>query len=344
MTSELPVWFTPVGRAYRYAAQAESDDPATAATAAASGDAPELTIAFHYLQSDVPDGYEHALRVVYSPDGRRAWRELPDMVLDPRENLAAAKMPQPANGVYALVATLELPALEPGWNLLAYPLPEARQIITGLASLAGSYTVLQRYDSASQSLALFDYGAATEPDAVAQAVNEFDELEPWQSYLIFATEPVTPYLSVLSATGNATLPAVDLPALVNPGLIESLLGLSPATYYGLIELPPGEAAAQPLTVAAMPAGDGTGPQTDGEDEMPICANTVATELKDGRLLYRLQVPRGTPCTVAGVTLSFRVMDAAGRSYAIVEPAPTVAPILWDNSRAQRVDLQLHGGW
>ena len=49
----LPGWLTPVGQAYRFI----------------SGRDIERTIAFNYLQRDVPDGYEYTLKIYYSPDG-----------------------------------------------------------------------------------------------------------------------------------------------------------------------------------------------------------------------------------------------------------------------------------
>ena len=109
----LPAWFTSVGKVYRFDSTEEFPG----------------TIAFHYLQREVPEGHEDALRIFYRPDDdiETEWQPL-DTDVDTRENLASARMPEPAKGTYALIATVELPALQQGWNMIAYTLPNTRTV------------------------------------------------------------------------------------------------------------------------------------------------------------------------------------------------------------------------
>ncbi|MCB0159798.1 MAG: hypothetical protein KDD83_16820, partial [Caldilineaceae bacterium] len=148
----------------------------------------------------------------------------------------------------------------------------------------------------------------------------------------YATEPVTPYLSVVSTAGSGFLPFLPVPDAPPASALESVLGLSPATIYGVVRLPEGTAAEGAFTVTVGARGDPTA---------TACATTTATARADGALFYRLKVPRLSACGIPGAALALQVQDAQGAVLA-VEPARARGrgDLRWDNSRATRVDLQV----
>src|SRR5690606_14749865 len=94
-------------------------------------------------------GFEPVLRLYFLPDGG-GWQPL-DTRLDVDENLASARMPAAANGVYVLAASVELPQLQEGWNLLAYTIPETRTVDVALASIRNDFTAVYQYDPATET-------------------------------------------------------------------------------------------------------------------------------------------------------------------------------------------------
>ena len=97
-------WLVPVGAAY-----AVELEPATPMT---------RTLALTYLQRDVPAGYEHTLALYFLPQGATTWERLPTRQFV--ENLLVADL-QAVDGVYAVMSTIPLPDLNPGWNAFSYP-------------------------------------------------------------------------------------------------------------------------------------------------------------------------------------------------------------------------------
>ncbi|MCB0075152.1 MAG: hypothetical protein KDE20_27020, partial [Caldilineaceae bacterium] len=163
-------------------------------------------------------------------------------------------------------------------------------------------------------------------------VNTFHELEPWRSYLIYATEPITPYLSVVSSAGSGFLPFLPVPDAPPAGALESVLGLSPATIYGVVHLPEGTPPDGAFTVTVATGNDPTA---------PACAATSATVRADGTFFYRLKVPRVSACGLPGAALALQVQDAQGAVFAVDEARPRGrSDLQWDNSRATRVDLRV----
>jgi hypothetical protein len=160
-------WLVPVGQAYHVSLKPEVADP--------------RFIAFTYLQRDVPEGYEHVLNLYFLPDGSDEWMRLPSTRFV--ENLVVADL-QAAGGTYAVMATLEMPALQPGWNLFVYPLPDSRPVSEALSSLAGAYTIVHQRDILSGP-----------PDD--QAETNVDQLSFGGIYWIWidGTDAVTPYLA-----------------------------------------------------------------------------------------------------------------------------------------------------
>lgn len=130
-------WLIPVGQAYAI----ESDPTITT----------QRLIAFNYLQRDVPEGFEETVTMYFLPNcdadgmncGSQSWQRL-QSTRRLVENVAVAPLvtdEQGAarDGVYALFSTVELPTLQPGWNLFSYPLLVPQGVITALASIEGKY-------------------------------------------------------------------------------------------------------------------------------------------------------------------------------------------------------------
>ncbi|MBW7882054.1 MAG: VCBS repeat-containing protein [Caldilineaceae bacterium] len=115
-------WLTPVGRTYAVELEPGSQAP--------------RAITFNYLQRDVPEGYEHTLAIYFLPQYGAQWQRLETRQFV--ENLVIARL-QPTSGAYAVMSTVALPTLQPGWNLLAYPLPDARPVDQALQSISGVY-------------------------------------------------------------------------------------------------------------------------------------------------------------------------------------------------------------
>ncbi len=159
-------WLVPVGQAYHVKLKPTITDP--------------RFIAFNYLQRDVPEGYEEALTLYFLPDGSEQWQRLFSTRFV--ENLVVADL-QGTDGIYAVMATIELPTLQPGWNLFIYPLPDSRPAAEALSSLAGYYTAVHQPASLS--------GPPLDP--VASNVAELSFGVYW--IFIDGTEPVTPYLA-----------------------------------------------------------------------------------------------------------------------------------------------------
>jgi hypothetical protein len=262
----LPAWFTVVGQGYRVTQDADFSESIS------------RTISFDYLQRDVPAGYEFTLRIYYSPDGR-SWQQLPTE-LDPNENLAVAVMPAEGAGIYALISTIEIPAVTTGWNLFGYPVQETRSPSRVFASIEGSYTSVYFYEPTTSRWRLYDNTVVNEHTEYASLVNDLAELEFSQSYWLYATEPITLYVGV--PNNDDTL------------YRESSFGPPPATFYGPIS--PTESftptVGMPITASI-----------NGE----VCGQSTVDEL-NGQLIYKIQVAADTSngCGVDDATITFKV--------------------------------------
>ncbi|MCA9980129.1 MAG: hypothetical protein KDD89_04835, partial [Anaerolineales bacterium] len=262
------------------------------------------TISFEYLQSAVPSGrtYEHTLRVYYSPDEGATWTALATE-LNTTRNLATAVVPSAGEGegLYVLAATLQMPALETGWNQLAYPVPFTRTLPLAVDSLGDKYTSI--YQQNGETWLLYDRTVPAEYDT---AVNSLRYLEFGYSYWVYATEPVTPYLGLPSSDaprvpsgGNAPVGAsTSLAATPHRGL--------PATYYGPV-----------LTNAT--AGDLLEARIGGE----VCG-TAVVQTQGEDLIYVLQVVADDGMNGCGVT---------GRVVALTLHGRGVGSVVWNNSQA-----------
>ncbi|MEZ4867562.1 MAG: VCBS repeat-containing protein [Caldilineaceae bacterium] len=286
----LPLWLTPVGQGYRIAITA--DFPGT--------------IAFHYLEREAPKGYEHTLTVYYQMDGSDEWQRL-STFLDPAENLAAASIPQNqvrGQGIYALLATVEMPALMQGWNLFAYPIPGERPVANALASMADAYTSVYHFAPTRQpTWQLYDATVVMQHPTYAGLVNDLDQLTFGQSYWLYATQAITPYLAIAETLNDRTVGAARLADEPT---------LPPATFYGPIE------GGENLRLTA-------GMEITATVNGVLCGQGKVTPLND-LWAYKIQVAAAVNyngCGSLGSTVHFVVASKA------VAEAP-----LWDNRQAQ----------
>lgn len=290
---ELPLWVTSIGKGYR-----------VIGTTAFTG-----TIAFHYLEREVPKGYEHTLTIYYRvndslPSGDPGWQRLPTF-LDTKENLATARMPQHGHdnqGIYALMATVEMPALRPNWNTLAYPIPGERAVSTALASVAGAYTSVYHYNAtASSPWTLYDATVVAQHPAFAPIVNDLTTLQFGHVYWLYATQTITPYLAV-GATDNINDP-------ITAATTDSQL--PPATFYGPI-------------ITDDPSILTVGTSMTASVRDTPCGEGQIAQLGD-RWVYKIQVAaaQGNGCGSMGEPVKLSV---SGNT--------TVEQPSWDNRQAQ----------
>jgi hypothetical protein len=287
----LPSWLTPVGSSYRFAATT----PVT------------RTILFQYVEREVPRGYEHTLSIYHLPADGSGWQKLPTLI-DGVQNLAVTRMPDDQHlgqGVYALIAAVEMPPLQPGWNLFAYTVPQTRTVDVALRSIEGAYDMVYRYRPDDRRWLFYD--ANVEPE-MAAAVNTLSTMEFGQIYLVHATATVTPYLAI--AAGD--------PAPAGLADLASVPQLPPATLFGAVRGIGSYLPAAGSTIAAY-----VGDTLCGESEL------VA---QGEKLLYQLQVMAAAEMVQCGVPGAPVRLTVDGR--------PAAAEVLWDNLRSTRQDLEV----
>jgi hypothetical protein len=194
--SPLP-WATVIGQAYRLSASAQAPDLAGA------------SINFSYMGDDVPVGGEPWLRLYYW-DGL-TWQQLPT-TLDVYYNNVSA--PVQGEGLYALMASVELPLYGPGWNLVSYPLYATQPVTQAMLSISGYFTTVYGYDATDTAdpWKLYDV-------TVPGWVNDLENLEYNHGYWIDASANVTWCLPV---EGGEEMGIEGIPAY------------PPATFYGTV--------------------------------------------------------------------------------------------------------------
>ncbi len=277
----LYAWVTPIGQGYWLHASANA--PSLANTA----------ISFNYDRRDVPAGQESFLQI-YFWDGS-SWRPLTTNV-NTAQDIASA--PTQGPGLYALVAAIGIPLQGPGWNNFAYSIAGSpTPVAAALASITGSYSIVYSYTPAGpgQPWRAFD------PTAPAWA-NDLKTLEYGQAYLIYATQPVTLYLS----GGNAgrTMSAATI-ALAPP-----------AVFYGAVGGSAGFTPRAGMAVTALINGS-------------VCGTGVTQDLGGG-IGYVLYVASGAMqagCGAEGSIVSFAVDGTA-----------MAAAANWGNTRAINTPL------
>jgi len=174
---------------------------------------PVLTgsVSIQYLSNDVLNaGASEEQLTLYYYTGT-TWSALPT-VRDTYFNLATA--PSQGVGVYALMASEQVPLYGAGWNLIAYPVQETRLVTEALLSISGSYTTVYGY-VVTDMLDPWKMYSVTAPDWA----NDLRVLEYGHGYWIHARQAITLYLSPSAqAIGDLGLPATP-----------------PDTYYGVVQ-------------------------------------------------------------------------------------------------------------
>jgi hypothetical protein len=286
----LPDWLTPVGKAYRFDA----------------GKPVDRTIDFNYLQREVPEGYEQALQLYFSPDEGRTWTRL-NTRLDMKENEATASAEK--SGIYVLAASLDIPLVAAGWNLFGYPVPGTRPVSEALRSIAGHYTTVVGFDpeDAGDPWRIYD------SDAPAFA-SDLQELRYGDGYWINVSEPITLQLKVPSDLNPAA------PSLTQPGGKQGALNqrTPPALFFGSV---------QGDSMTSLPVGATVVATVDGN----TCGHGRTLSGPSGILQYTVKVSSSAEtagCGAPGREVAFQVGS---------QKMTTTAP--WDNGRPQAVDLK-----
>jgi hypothetical protein len=264
------------------------------------------TLAFNYLQREVPDGYEDTLRLYYSGDEGRSWQPLPSHRYI-QENLVTA--PGDRSGLYVLAAGVDIPLPQATWHLVAYPIAGSRPVTEALQSIAPYYATVMGYDGKDPAnpWKVFDREAPS-------WANDLKSLEFGQGYWISVTQPVTLQLDV-SPGAAISETAAPQAALGNT------LGkrTPPAVYYG--------------TVAAAPAITVGMPISASIDGM-LCGRALIQE----QMRYVIKVLAADAPDVTGCGAPGRQVTFSTSGGQVLSPQ-----VPWDNSRPQSQDLEVAGG-
>jgi hypothetical protein len=263
------------------------------------------TISFDYLERNVPDGLEYTLAIYYTTENGANWQRL-ESDLDLDENRATTLMPNDAAGIYALISTIEMPALQAGWNQFGYPIAGTRSVETALASISEGYTSIYFYQPTSDEWKLYDETVVNEHPTYTSLVNDLTALEFGQSYWIYATEAITLYLGVPESSLTRRNGEVTL------GLGGE--GVPLATFYGPILSTDTFSPTVGMTINATVNGN-------------LCGQSTVQELA-GQLVYKIQVAAdsGNDCGTSGQTVRFIIGEQLLGSDS------------WDNSQARYYPL------
>lgn len=295
---QAPLWLSNVGKAYRFIA---------------ADDTPGITrtIAFNYMEREAPKGYEHTLNIYYLANGADRWQRL-STFLDTDENLAAAQMPQDSQegeGIYALMATLEMPTLHSGWNHFGYPIAETRPIASALASLHDEYSIIyQHVPQGATEWLLYDPAVVEDYPAYTALVNDLTVLEANRVYWLYATNPITPYLAV----GNLNPQGVSA-----AGALTDSQNLPPATFFGTLD---------PAGFISPAVGMNITATIDG-----IVCGKGALSLLNEQWVYTIQVSAAAQKNGCGTANDLIDLSVDGR---VIAETPA-----WDNTQAHFQPLQ-----
>ena len=291
--STLPSWLTPVGQAYRYTTQNITSTDAT--------------IMFQYLEREVPGAQEEFLQIFYSSDEGTSWTPL-ESEMDTRLNLASA--PMAGDGIYILVATIEMPPLVTGWNNFGFPVPGSQEITKALASIDGMYSSV--YEFTNNQWFLYDADVSENHPKLANFVNDLTKLQFGHAYWLYATTDTSLYLPI----GTSDMQAQNLKILSL-----SNIQLPPATFYGWVNPTSDFTPVEGMIVSAW-----IDDQLCGQGKI---------ERVNGRLAYKVQVKAepimsaSKTCGHLGEPIQFRI-DQHLMGMAI-----------WDNSQAHYLSFGLN---
>ena len=225
LPAEIP-WATPVGRAYWL----------TASDNIRNQDFGQSSITFEYLRSDVPAGEEAFIHMYFweeKPEKCPAqkapcWRMLDKQERHPEDNLISARLAGP--GLYALFSHYEIP-LQPGWNLIGYPVQGTRPITDALASIAGEYSMVFGFDDAIPGRSMGVYVPDEDGAGKVDWVNDLREFRFGHGYWIYVDKKVGDKAgTTLRLKGN---PETSEPLTTT--LAADTLRNPPAIYFGKVQ-------------------------------------------------------------------------------------------------------------
>ena len=269
------------------------------------GDFGQSSITFEYLNSDVPPGEKPFIHMYRWDDQGRRWIRLAEQTNYQAHNLISARLEGP--GLYALFSHIDIP-LEPGWNLIGYPVQGTRAISEALVSIDGKYSMVFGLDGDTSG----DAWRVYIPGAGA-AVNDLDALQFGRSYWIQITA-APPFADdlVLRLKGSAEL-TETLPLTYVPAAMAS--APAPAVYYGAVRRSDGAepALAPDSRVLALIGG-----QVCGEGEIDDFGNYAVKVLAFS--------PAAPGCGIPDREVVFKV------------GADAVAVAAWDNQAPHQRDL------
>jgi hypothetical protein len=275
-----PTWFTVVGQPYRLT---------TTPNLNVTG---RLSIAFNYLNRDVPSNQGQWLKIYYFDEAKATWTRLTTTLsTDPNQNIASA--PAPGRGLYVLASSIEIP-LHKGFNLVGYPVNEERDVRPALESIKDQYTDVFTYDPSAPGADKTGY-VYFKPNLLdTDPANTLKKLKPNYGYWIKATQPTTLYLRGTSGTTLARTSGRAPFANIPLGM--STLPPPPVTYYGSVEAGPGFWPFVGMPVVA---------RVDGQ----VCGQAT-TRAEAGRIVYSIHVHAdsrvASGCGAAGRLITFQI--------------------------------------
>ena len=282
-----PTWVTPIGQAYRVIA---------------TDDAPELqsnaTINIGYLSREVIPGGEDWIRVYVLQDD--VWQVLPT-TLDTNLNLASAPIQGP--GVYALMSSVEIPLIEPGWHNVPYPVRGARAVDEALASASGAYTSVWEFTNAPQQ-PIWEQWRGYHADTPAW-VSDLKTMAFGKSYWMYITRATTLYFG----DNDEQIQTLFLSQMNNHAVSTAPV---PSVYYGEVQAGTDFVPTANMTVQARING-------------ALCGVGNTQEV-NGAIVYRVTVVSAGCST--GDTVTFSI-----DGYMML-PKPA-----WSNTQANYVPLQ-----
>ena len=169
-----------------------------------------------------------------------------------------------------------MPALQAGWNLLAYPVPVTRPVSVALASIANDYSIVVEEDG--DDWLVYDQKVITEHLEFAPFVNDLTHLTFAHSYWIYALTDTVPFIGV-PGDGLET-PTADLP----PGVI-----------YGWV-MPPDDVVVEAGDVVTAVINN------------TVCGSGIVTDTVGPELAYKVfvQADNGNGCGAGGRVVNFAI--------------------------------------
>lgn len=292
LPAELP-WATPVGRAYWLSASENITNFGNS------------SITFEYLRSDVPAGLEAFMHMYFWHEAARIWEPLEGQRNYPEYNLISAQLRGP--GLYALFSHYEIP-LQPGWNLIGYPVQGTRPVSEALASIAGQYSLVYGFDDKSTA---DDPWSVYVPDENTW-MNDLEEFRFGHGYWIYVNKNILPDGTTWLLKGN---PETTQPLTTT--MAATTLRNPPAVYFGAIN---GEQAEPGMIVRAYIGAS-------------LCGEGKIDEKRRYVVKVRAASAQEIGCGTPGAPISFRVMTSKGE-----QPAVAAVDTGWDNEAPHQADL------